>query len=110
MRLSVAERRVLELLTRRTAVSTEQLCDLLWGDDPEGGPENGVKTVHVYLCHIRAYLKPHGIFVFTLDCEHFGALSRYGIARDQRPLAAKLLEDHDETYLAKQLEAVHAVA
>lgn len=41
----------------------EQLCELLWGDDPNGGPLTRSETLRVHISKLRKYLRSHGMSV-----------------------------------------------
>jgi hypothetical protein len=62
LRLSPTQRRILEIVQARGAVTPADLRDAVWSSDPSGGPENPkTLTAHVYVLNTK--LRPHGIRV-----------------------------------------------
>lgn len=41
-------------------VSKEALFNAVYGLDPDGGPEGGVKVISVFVCHLRSKLNRYG--------------------------------------------------
>ncbi len=60
--LSSQQRAIVEVLVGAypRTVSMEKLVDALWGDDPNGGPDNPRRVVHAQVCHIRRILAASG--------------------------------------------------
>lgn len=59
------QRRIVELYLKRFGrwVSTDALLDVLWDDDPDGGPVTARQTLAVQIHHIRRRLRPHGLTI-----------------------------------------------
>jgi hypothetical protein len=60
--LSPRRRELLEIVYRagRYGIATERVIELLYGNDPNGGPENARKTVHIRVCQLNKLLAPRG--------------------------------------------------
>ena len=90
------------LLHRGETVSTERIVDLMWGEQP---PATAVKTVQVYVSHLRRALvedvisSSRGGYVLTVDAERIDALrferllneGRAALSGDDPARAAELL-------------------
>lgn len=63
VRLSRTQRRIYDLVKLRPGILASCLAQLLWEDDPNGGPDSGIKCLHVHVYHLNKKLKPHGIVV-----------------------------------------------
>jgi hypothetical protein len=57
------KQRIYELVSQHPGISAEHLCELVWADDPSGGPESGRKTIHVHVNQLNRRLAPFGIAV-----------------------------------------------
>jgi hypothetical protein len=57
------KRRIYELVSRHPGISAEHLCELVWADDPSGGPESGRKAIHVHVNQLNRRLAVFGIAV-----------------------------------------------
>lgn len=57
---------LLEPLRRGHPVPMLRLIALLYGDRPDGGPDDPAGTISVQLCKLRARLAPHGIAILTV--------------------------------------------
>jgi len=55
-----------------------QLFDLLYGDDPDGGPDKGIELIRVMLCHMAASLKALDLRLLK---ENRGGQKHYYVAR-----------------------------
>jgi DNA-binding response OmpR family regulator len=55
------KRRILDLIHRHPGISAERLRDLIWNDDPNGGPDR--KVIHVHIAQLNKLLLPFGIEV-----------------------------------------------
>jgi hypothetical protein len=58
--LSPLRRRLVDLVRRRPGITVEGLAEALYADDPDGGPEDGVRAVRSVVRHANAALRPHG--------------------------------------------------
>jgi hypothetical protein len=57
------KRRIHDIVGRHPGISAEHLCELVWADDPGGGPESGRKAIHVHVNQLNHRLAPFGIAV-----------------------------------------------
>jgi hypothetical protein len=57
------KRRIFDLVNQRPGISAERLCELVWADDPSGGPESGRKAIHVHVNQLNRRLASFGIAV-----------------------------------------------
>jgi hypothetical protein len=58
--LSPIQRAILDTVTRRGEISARDLADIVWADDPGGGPLSGVKQ-HIF--YLNRKLRPYGLAV-----------------------------------------------
>lgn len=68
----------------RRLVSTEWIFQVLWGNDPNGGPLTARRAVNVQVCHLRAALRELGA-----DCQittEHGVGYRLDLAGSAEPL------------------------
>ena len=70
MRLSPQQRRIYEAV-RQFPRTTEQLHELLYGADPNGGPLAGTKTIHVVVSQINRRLRPYGVKLRNPHQSHY---------------------------------------
>jgi hypothetical protein len=56
------QRRILDVLKRRGSASADELRDVLWSDDPDGGPDSP-STLHAHIWHLNQRLKSRGLRV-----------------------------------------------
>jgi DNA-binding response OmpR family regulator len=72
------ERQVLELLVRSTGRPTfmSKIVEELYGDDPDGGPENAEGCAQTHISKLRRKLRPHG---WLIDSRRFDG---YRLVRD----------------------------
>lgn len=56
------KQRILDAVKRCPGISAEELRDVVWADDPSGGPEDR-KVLHVHVNQLNHLLAPHGIAV-----------------------------------------------
>jgi DNA-binding response OmpR family regulator len=56
------KRAILNIVQRRPGISAEELRNLVWADDPAGGPEDR-KTIHVHVSQLNKRLAVFGIAV-----------------------------------------------
>jgi hypothetical protein len=64
---------------RRPGVSADTLREIVWADDPNGGPEDR-KVLHVHIHQLNRLLAPCGIVVRA----PFGVGAGYRIRRRQK--------------------------
>lgn len=57
------KQRIVEVIHKAGAhgATSDQVFDYVYGDDPNGGPETGVKIIAVHIWRINKALAPHGI-------------------------------------------------
>jgi len=61
--LSPMQAKFVTAVLKRPGISAQQVCDVLWGDDPAGGPHD-VKNCLAQTAHkARKRLRPHGYTV-----------------------------------------------
>jgi len=60
--LPPTKRKIFELVQRHPDISAERLRDLVWADDPNGGPECR-HTIFVHVSQLNDLLASHGICV-----------------------------------------------
>src|SRR3954467_4792875 len=56
------KRRIYDIVNRHHGISAERLRELVWSDDPAGGPEDR-KVLHVHVWQLNRLLAPHGVEV-----------------------------------------------
>jgi DNA-binding SARP family transcriptional activator len=56
------KRRIYDIVNRHHGISAERLRELVWIDDPSGGPEDR-KTIHIHVHQLNRLLRPYGIEV-----------------------------------------------
>lgn len=56
-------------------IATDRLFDLLYADDPNGGPDTGIKVLHVRVSQANRILREHG---WAIRGEHTGVRHAYG--------------------------------
>jgi hypothetical protein len=76
-------RKIFEFVRKagKAGILSDRLVDLVYQDDPNGGPLSAVASVHVLICRVnRVYLKPAG---YVIKGEHTGgcAFGRYRLVR-----------------------------
>lgn len=71
-------RRVIEAVLRRPGMSGNELCDAVYRDDPNGGPEHGIETLRVTIWRENKKLAVHGLRIGTANR---GARSGYFLRR-----------------------------
>ena len=54
------KRRIYDIVSRHHGISAERLRELVWIDDPSGGPEDP-KVLHVHVCQLNRLLVPYGV-------------------------------------------------
>jgi len=54
---------LVQAILRRPGISTLQLCDLLWQDDPNGGPDDAAVCMRVHAYNARKRMARHGYTV-----------------------------------------------
>ena len=62
LRLPRIKRIIFEAVQRRPDISAAELRDIVWADDPAGGPEDR-KCLHVHVSQLNHLLAPLGIAV-----------------------------------------------
>jgi hypothetical protein len=60
--LPPVKRRIYDIVSRHPGISAERLRELVWIDDPAGGPEDR-KVLHVHVHQLNRRLAPFGIAV-----------------------------------------------
>lgn len=89
--------RILDTLIRRQAVTGAQLVDILWGDDPDGGPSNAPKCLSVHVHRMRWALRHVGIEVRSIDYENsIGRMCTYALNPAHREAAREFLDKRIE--------------
>ena len=68
MRLTFSQRRIYNAVKKRPR-TVEQLHDLLYGDDPNGGP--GVRIIYVMVNQANKVLKNYGLKLRSIDRNYF---------------------------------------
>ena len=56
------KKRLLDIVSSRPGIDAETLRELLWADDPNGGPEDR-KVLHVHISQLNNLLRPRGFQV-----------------------------------------------
>ena len=56
------KRRILAIVQHFPGISAERLRELVWINDPNGGPESR-KAIHVHIHHLNKRLAPFGLAV-----------------------------------------------
>jgi len=85
------QKKLVEAVRRagKHGIATDRLFDVLYGDDIDGGPQSGVKTLHVRVCTVNRLLRKHG---YRISGNHTGsrhAYGRYILYRDEVQDAAE---------------------
>jgi hypothetical protein len=62
LRLPPIKRRILEAVVKHPDIPAERLREIVWADDPNGGPEDR-KVLHVHVFQLNRLLIPHGLVV-----------------------------------------------
>jgi hypothetical protein len=62
LRLPRIKQAIFEAVQRRPDISADQLREIVWADDPNGGPEDR-KCLHVHVSQLNHLLAPLGIMV-----------------------------------------------
>ena len=60
--LPPVKRRIYDIVSRRPGIAAERLRELVWSNDPAGGPEDR-KVLHVHVCQLNQLLAPYRIEV-----------------------------------------------
>lgn len=70
-------KKIVETVRRagRHGIQTERLFHVIYGDDPNGGPETGIKVLHVRISQANRILRQHG---YEIRGEHTGNRGAYG--------------------------------
>lgn len=63
--LTHSRRVILKALVQREFVPIESLIDLLWGHDPNGGPDDPLNVIRVHMAFVRRFLERFGVIVET---------------------------------------------
>lgn len=61
--LPPVKQRILDAVRRRPGISAQQLRDVVWAGDLDGGPLTDTKCLHVHVAQLNALLRPLGICV-----------------------------------------------
>ena len=91
------------MLAHPHGATRAKLLNVLYADDPEGGPLSAVKCLHVRVSQLRRKLKPYGIYIMTADTGP-GGPCRYFVPADQHKAAKALLEGRDDRIVKRALE------
>lgn len=80
-------RKILDSIVRagKRGISGEQLVDIVYGDDPNGGPLTAAGCLRVLICHAnKRHLRPIG---YQIKGEHtgHGAFGRYRLMKCEVP-------------------------
>jgi len=98
--LAYRERLILDLLCKRQSVSSRDIFDQIWGDDPNGGPLGARETIAVYVVRVRKFLRTYGVEIITLDrCAPFGSC-RWAVVMQHRDKARWINHNYDELQMA----------
>jgi hypothetical protein len=62
LRLPKIKARILDIVKRHPDITAAQLRDLVWADDPNGGPECR-HTIFVHVAQLNNSLRPFGVCV-----------------------------------------------
>jgi hypothetical protein len=57
-------------------ITSDKLYEKLYGDDPEGGPVSGIRSLHVRICHTNRRLREEGWLI--VNCKGKGFAGVYG--------------------------------
>lgn len=70
-------KQIVEIVRRagKHGIHTERLFNKIYGADPNGGPEGGIKTLHVRVSQANRVLRRHG---WEIRGEHTGNKGAYG--------------------------------
>lgn len=81
--LTTQQMAVIELLIRAypRSVTMAVIVDSLWGDDPNGGPEDPRNIVHIQLSRIRKMIRHHGWTIPKLKAGPNDRSGRYRLER-----------------------------
>jgi hypothetical protein len=66
------EQKILVRLVKGDLVPKSELVDLLWGDDPDGGPEWAESRLYVLMTYLRRRLRREGWDVEVVSCYALG--------------------------------------
>jgi len=61
--LSPMQAALVQAILRRPGITTSQICDALWQNDPNGGPDAAPQSVAQRAYHARKRMAPHGYTV-----------------------------------------------
>lgn len=75
--LSHGDREIVEQVGKagKHGITTDRLFDRLYGQDPNGGPDSGLKAVHARICALNKHLRPRG---WCVRGENLGSSRAYG--------------------------------
>ena len=62
LHLPPIKQRIYDVVRQRPGISAVTLRDLVWADDPNGGPEDR-KVLHVHVSQLNQLLAPYGVCV-----------------------------------------------
>lgn len=79
------QRKIICYLVRRRAATKDQLCTLLWGDDPDGGPPAADIGLRTTIWQLRQKLKPFDVRIES-------ATGRYWLTDENRSRLVALAE------------------
>lgn len=77
----------------RWGISTDRLFDLLYSHDPNGGPETGIKVLHVRVNQANRLLREHGWQINGEHTGHRGVYGRYVLSKYSPPVVRVDVED-----------------
>ncbi len=81
--------RILELLVKRGSVHRDQIFAMLYGDDPNGGPDHPTRTLSVQMFKMRRRLLSYNIHIETVATWGDGAT--YHLTGEDRERARDFL-------------------
>ena len=64
--LPPVKRRIDDLVCRHPGIAAERLRELVWIDDPAGGPEDP-KVLYVHVSQLNQQLAPYGIEIWRIS-------------------------------------------
>ena len=67
IKMSPTQRRIADLLASRFGrpVLCEHVADVVYADDPDGGPDGGIRVISAHISKIRRRIAKHGL---SIDC------------------------------------------
>lgn len=72
LRIDRRKSRILATLLKRRVVSVNRLVDEVYGDDPDGGPDDAVGALYSHVSHLRRELKRASFPMTIMADRHIG--------------------------------------